>query len=128
MDKRELIHHLIGGMSAHLLEKEPSRLVISLHQEEDGFHLTIIDDSTYTDEEVEHIEKALNSEKRPELAGYYGEMTEQGFFGNIRLDLLGWKVKHADIKKVRNRGIHIDLWMGSESFQSEQFTIPKEKE
>ncbi|MCG8571809.1 MAG: hypothetical protein MJB14_16860 [Spirochaetes bacterium] len=124
MDKRELIHHLICEVSAYVLKKEPMRMVVSLHQEEDGFHLAIIDDNTYSDDEIKDIEKAFNSEKRPELAGYYGEMTGQGFFGNFRLDLLGWKVKHADIKRVNKKGININLWMGSERFQSDKFTIP----
>lgn len=124
MDKRELIHHLVGELSKYILEKEPMRMVISLHQEEDGFHLAIIDDNYHSDEEIENIEKAFKSEKRPELAGYYGEMNDQGFFGNVRLDLLGWKVKAADIKRTGDKGVNINLWMGSDCFQSEQFNIP----
>ncbi len=102
-------------------------MVISLHQETDGFHLAVSDDNAHSEEELKEIEKAFNSEKRPELAGYYGEMTGQGIFGNVRLDLLGWQVKHADFQRTGDKGININLWMGSDRFDSEQFTIPVNK-
>jgi len=127
MEKKDLILHLIGEMSNFILNKNPKRMVISLHQEEDGFHLAIIDNNKHTDEEVAAIERALNSEKRPELAGYYGAMTGHDLLGNARLDLLGWQIKHADVKKS-DGGIKIDLWLGSDQFEAHKFNIPKKEE
>ena len=43
-----------------------------------------MDDSPHTDEEIEQMEKDLNSQKRPELAGYYGEMTGRDLLGASR--------------------------------------------
>ncbi len=127
MDKKDLILHLIGEMSNYVLDTNPNRLVISLHQEEDGFHLAIIDNNVHTDEEVATIEQALNSEKRPELAGYYGAMTGHDLLGKARLDLLGWQIKHADVKKT-DPGIKIDLWLGSDRFEAHKFNIPDKED
>ena len=124
MKKKDLILHLIGELSSYILGMDPKRMVISLHQEEDGLHIAVLDDCSHTDEEVNAIEKALNSEKRPELAGYYGAMTGHDFLGNARLDLLGWQIKHADVSRT-DSGIKIDLWLGSDRFDSRQFNIPK---
>ncbi len=123
MKRKDHILHLIGGVASYILDKDPRRMVISLHQEEDGLHLSIMDDEEHTDEELVKIEKALNSEKRPELAGYYGAMTGHDFLGNTRLDLLGWQVKHSDVSRI-DKGIKIDLWIGGDRFQSHQFNIP----
>ncbi|MCK5065082.1 MAG: hypothetical protein KAQ97_07355, partial [Candidatus Fermentibacteraceae bacterium] len=90
MRRKELILHLIGEISNYLLENNPKRLVISLHQEEDGLHLSVLDDNPHTDEEIEKIDLTLNSPKRPELAGYYGAMTGHDMLGSSRLNLLGW--------------------------------------
>jgi hypothetical protein len=98
-------------------------MVISLHQEEDGLHLSIMDDNEHSDEEIRKMEKQLNSSKRPELAGYYGAMTGQDLLGASRLELLGWQVKHTDITRI-DTSIKIDLWMGGERFQSDKFNIP----
>ena len=67
MNRKELSLHLIGEVSNYLLENNPKRLVISLHQEEDGLHLSVLDDNPHSDEEIEKIDHALNSQKRPEL-------------------------------------------------------------
>jgi hypothetical protein len=123
MDRKDLILHLIGEISSFLLERSPRRLVISLHQEEDGLHLAVLDDTMHTDEEIAGIERALNSKKRPELAGYYGAMTGHDFLGSARLDLLGWQIKHADVAKT-DEGIKIDLWIGSDRFENRKFNIP----
>jgi len=124
MKRKEYILHLISGISDYILKKDPRRMVISLHQEEDGLHLSIMDDNEHSDEEIGNIERQLNSSKRPELAGYYGAMTGQDLLGNSRLDLLGWQVKHSDITRI-DKGIKIDLWVGGERFQSHKFNIPK---
>ena len=127
MKRKDFILHLIGELSSYILDEDPTRMVISLHQEEDGMHLCVLDDNQHTDEEVAKMEKALNSHKRPELAGYYGAMTGQDFLGSSRLNLLGWQVKHSDVTKT-DSGIKIDLWFGGERSESERFTIPKKEE
>ena len=126
MRRRELITHIISEISSYVLEGDPMRMVISLHQEEDGLHLSIMDDSPHTDEEIEQMEKDLNSQKRPELAGYYGEMTGRDLLGASRLNLLGWQVKHTDISRI-DKGIKIDFWLGGDRFDSRQFNIPDKK-
>ncbi len=123
MKRKELILHLIGGISNYMLENNPSRLVISLHQEEDGLHLSAFDDRAHSDEEIERIDLALNSQKRPELAGYYGAMTGHDLLGASRLNLLGWQVKHCDVSRTSN-GIKVDIWLGGDRFESDRFTLP----
>ncbi|MDC7233365.1 MAG: hypothetical protein PQJ58_09030 [Spirochaetales bacterium] len=123
MKRKDLILNLIGEISNYLLDENPMRLVVSLHQEEDGLHLCILDDNKHTEEEVETMRKALNSRKRPELAEYYGAMTGHDMLGSARLDLLGWQIKHSDVTQS-DSGIKIDLWFGGERFQSDKFTIP----
>lgn len=123
MERKEFLLHLIGEISNYILAGSPKRMVLSLHQEEDGLHIAVFDDNKHTDEEIAAIEKALNSEKRPELAGYYGAMTGHDFLGSSRLNLLGWQIKHANVSKT-DSGIKIDLWLGSERFESHKFNIP----
>ena len=125
MKRKDFILHLIGEISSYILQGEPMRMVISLHQEEDGMHLAILDDNNHTDEEVVKIEKALNSRKRPELAGYYGAMTGHDLLGSSQLDLLGWQIKFADVERT-DSGIKIDLWLGGEQFESARFNIPED--
>lgn len=127
MKRQDIILHLLSEISSYILEGDPQRMVISLHQEESGLHLCVLDSNEHSDDEVRKIERALNSQKRPELAGYYGAMTGHDLLGSSRLDLLGWQVKHCDVSKT-DSGIKIDLWMGGEEFQSENFSIPKNKE
>lgn len=127
MRRKDFILHLIGEISSYLLEENPMRLVISLHQEKDGLHLSVMDDNSHTDEEIAKMEKDLNRPKRPELASYYGAMTGQDLLGSSRLDLLGWQVKHADVTRTSS-GIKIDLWLGGDKFNSERFNIPEKIE
>jgi hypothetical protein len=127
MNRKELILHLMGEISSYILEENPMRMVISLHQEKDGLHLSILDDNEHTDEEIAKLEKTMNSTKRPELAGYYGAMTGRDFLGSARLELLGWQIKHADIVRTGDRGIKIDLWLGGDKFESHRFNIPEKK-
>ncbi|QEN07997.1 hypothetical protein EXM22_08375 [Oceanispirochaeta crateris] len=126
MKRKDLILNLIGEISNYLLDENPMRLVVSLHQEEDGLHLCILDDNKHTEDELDSMRKALNSRKRPELAEYYGAMTGHDMLGSARLDLLGWQVKHSDVVQT-DSGIKIDLWFGGDRFQSHQFTIPVDK-
>jgi len=126
MKRRELITHLISEISEYILESDPMRMVISLHQEEDGLHLSVMDDAEHSDEEIERMERDLNSQKRPELSGYYGAMTDHSFMGTARLSLLGWQVKHTDITRI-DKGIKIDFWLGGDRFDSRKFTIPDNK-
>jgi len=126
MKRRELILHLIGEISSYMLEGDPMRMVISLHQEEDGIHLCVIDDNDHTDEEIKKIDRALNSRKRPELASYYGAMTGHDLLGSSRLNLLGWQLKHCDVSRTGS-GIKVDLWLGGDRFDSRKFNIPEGK-
>ena len=126
MKRKDLILKLIGEMTSYVLDKDPMRMVISLHQEEDGLHLAIIDDSPRTDEEMADLERTLNSRKRPELAAYYGAMTGHDLLGSSRLDLMGWQIKHSDVTRM-GEGTKIDLWLGGDRFDSRNFTIPKNK-
>ena len=126
MKRKDLILHLIGEIASYLLDEDPMRLVVSLHQEEDGLHLAVIDDNEHSDEEIQKMEKALNSKKRPELAAYYGAMTGHDLLGSSRLNLLGWQIKHSDVTRTGS-GIKIDLWLGGDRFDSRQFNIPGEE-
>lgn len=127
MRRKDFVLHLIGEISSYILEGDPMRMVISLHQEKDGIHLCIIDDNEHSDKEIEEMNRALNSRKRPELAGYYGAMTGHDLLGSSRLNLLGWQMQHSEVNRTGN-GIKIDLWLGGDSFDSRQFSMPdKEK-
>lgn len=126
MNRKDVILHLLGEIASYILDRDPKRMVISLHQEEDGLHLCVLDNNKHSDEEIIKIECALNSQKRPELAGYYGAMTGHDLLGSSRLDLLGWQVKHGDVTRT-DSGIKIDLWMGGERFESDQFSMPEKE-
>lgn len=123
MKRKEFLLHLIGEISSFILQGEPSRMVISLHQEPDGLHLAVLDNIERSDEEIEDIFKALNSRKRPELSGYYGSMTGHDLLGSARLDMLGWQVKQATVSKTAE-GVKIDLWLGSDRFDPTNFNLP----
>jgi len=127
MKRKDLILKLIGEMASYILDDNPMKMVISLHQEQDGLHLAIIDDARRSDEELDKLEKTLNSRKRPELAAYYGSMTGHDLLGSSRLDLLGWQIKHSDVIRM-GEGVKIDLWLGGDRFDSRQFNIPEETE
>lgn len=116
MKRKEFISRMIGEMSDYLLEGDPLRLVISLHQEKDGVHLSFFDDQERTDKEIEKIREALNPKRgRPELAAYYGTMAGRDLNLGSRLKLIGWQIKQATVTNT-NPGVHIDLWLGSDSF------------
>jgi hypothetical protein len=123
MKKKEYVMHLLGEISNFVLESQPSRMVISLHQEEDGLHLAVLDNTPREDREIEKISKALNTAARPELAEYYGSMAGSDLIGAARLNLIGWQVKHADVIRTAE-GTKIDLWLGSDRFDSTRFNIP----
>jgi hypothetical protein len=123
MKKKEYLLHLIGEISNYILDSDPNRMVISLHREEDGIHLAILDDNFRAEEELEEIRTSLNSGGRPELAGYYGSMAGQDLLGTARLNLIGWQVKHADVS-VTDSGTRIDLWLGGQGFDPSRFSIP----
>lgn len=124
MKTKEYIMHLLAEISNFVLESQPSRMVISLHQEEDGLHLSIMDDTVRTDETLDKIRTGLNLADRPELAEYYGSMAGTDLIGSARLNLIGWQVKHADVGRI-DSGTKIDLWLGSDRFDSRHFSIPK---
>lgn len=126
MKRREFLLHLIGEISGFILNSNPKRMVISLHQEPDGLHLCVLDDHPRSEQEIEKISNSLNSRKRPELAGYYGSMTGHDLLGSSRLDLLGWQLKHADVTST-DSGIKIDLWLGSDRFDPTVFNIPEKR-
>ena len=44
MKRKEFLSRLIGEISGYILESNPLRMVISLHQEEDGAQIIIFDD------------------------------------------------------------------------------------
>ncbi len=123
MKRKEFLLQLIGELSNYLLEGNPRRMVISLHQEADGIHICAIDDKPHTDHEIEVITHALEGERRPELAGYYGNMIGHDLFSHARLDLLGLQVKHGEVSRT-DKGIKIDIWLGGDQFDSTNFTIP----
>ena len=125
MQNKEYLLHLIGEISNFILESQPHRMVISLHQQEDGMHLAVMDNQVRPDTELEDISKALNTTARPEMEDYYGSMGGSDMLGAARLSLVGWKIKHADVSRTQE-GTKIDLWLGSERFDASYFTIPKE--
>ncbi len=124
MKTKEYILHLLGEISNYVLEGKPSRMVISLHQEEDGLHLCVLDSTVRKDEELRSMSTALNTSVRPELADYYGSMAGSDLVGSARLNLIGWQVKRADVTRT-DSGTKIDLWLGSERFDSSRFSMPQ---
>jgi hypothetical protein len=116
MNRKEFILHLIGELAHVILDGEPERMVISLHQEGDGLHLVVFDDTPRSDEELRSMEAALCGESRPELAGYYGGMAGLDLLGSGRLNLIGWQVKHADVSRV-NDTTRINLWLGGDEYK-----------
>jgi hypothetical protein len=123
MKRKEYILHLIGEIAHYILDTDPMRMVISLHQEEDGIHLAILDDRKRTEKELEEIRKALNGARRPEMAGYYGNMAGSDMLGAARLNLIGWQIKHGEASATSS-GTKIDLWLGGDRFNPDKFSIP----
>lgn len=124
MVNKEYLLHLISEISNFILEAEPQRMVISLHQEEDGLHLCVVDNHVRSDEELAAISDALNSTERPELAEYYGSMGGSDLLGAARLNLIGWQIKCGDVSRTGS-GTKIDLWLGGDRFDSTHFTMPQ---
>lgn len=122
MNRKEYILHLIGEIAHVVLDGDPTKMVISLHQEADGLHLAVFDDTPRTDEEIRSMQEALGGVRRPELAGYYGGMAGFDLLGAGRLNLIGWQVKKADVSRVGDT-TRINLWLGGEGFDRERFTI-----
>jgi len=116
MKHKEIITQLMAEVSKYILESEPSRLVISLHQETDGLHLVVLDNILRDAEELQKVEKYLNPVYRPELAEYYGSMAETDVLGTSRLGLIGWQIKHAEVSRTEE-GTKIDMFIGSENFE-----------
>ncbi|MDD3365850.1 MAG: hypothetical protein PHS67_01140 [Sphaerochaetaceae bacterium] len=125
MKRKEILNRLIGEVTNFLLEDNPLRLVVSLHQEDDGAHLSFFDDRKRTEEELESIRTSLNPKHtRPELAGYYGMMAGHDTSWKARLNLIGWQIKGASVKN-NDSGLQIDFWLGSDAFNPDHFTIEK---
>lgn len=127
MKRREFLNRLIGEVTNYLLQDNPLRMVVSLHQEKDGALLSFFDDHKRNEEELDRIRKLLNPEvRRPELAEYYGMMAGQDTSWDARLKLIGWQVKHATVRNI-DSGLQIDLWLGSDTFNPSQFTIDEHR-
>jgi hypothetical protein len=107
--------HLLTEISSFVLESDPQRMVISLHQEPDGIHLCVIDSTPREETALKSIRRALNPGERPELAEYYGHMAGADLVGSARLDLVGWQVKRADVEAT-DSGTKIELWLGNDAF------------
>ena len=122
MKHTEFLLHLINEIAHYILDANPMRMVISLHQEEDGLHLAILDDKRRNRSELDKIRNALQPHDRPELAGYYGSMAGYDMLGAARLDLVGWQIKAATVSD-NGSGTQIDLWMGGDRFDPEQFSL-----
>ncbi len=120
--KRKVFINLISEISHYILDADPSRMVISLHQEEDGLHLAVLDDVHRNEEELEVIRASLQNPDRPELAGYYGSLAGFDVLGSARLDLIGWQIKAATVGHT-DSGTKIDLWMGGDRFNPDKFTL-----
>ncbi|MFN3410583.1 MAG: hypothetical protein ACK4YF_00285 [Exilispira sp.] len=126
MKQEEMIVKIISEVSHFVLSGDPTRMVISLHKEKGGIHLAIFDDIKRSDKEIEEIKRIISVGQRPELSGYYGNLAGNNLLGEARLDLIGWQVKYIDVNKIRD-GLKIDIWIGSEEFDKDKFTIPDNK-
>ena len=123
MKRKKFLSRLIGEMTGFLLESNPLRLVVSLHQEEDGAHITFFDDTQRTDAEIKRIKEALNPKKvRPELADYYGAMAERHAQHRCPSQAHRLADRHATVSNSES-GIKIDLWLGSDAFNPQDFTV-----
>jgi hypothetical protein len=125
MKRKDFLGRLIGELTNFMLEGNPLRLVISLHQEKDGAHISFFDDRPRSESELEQIRQALNPKaQRPELAQYYGLMAGHDMTWGARLKLIGWQIKHASVNNS-DSGLQIDLWLGSDAFNPENFSLEK---
>ena len=55
MNRKEFILQLIAEVAHYILDADPMRMVISLHQEEDGLHLAILDNVPRDEGELNSI-------------------------------------------------------------------------
>jgi hypothetical protein len=123
MKRKEFLGRLIGEISSFILEGNPLRMVISLHQEPDGAHLSVFDDRRRDEKELERIRQALNPKaKRPEMADYYGLMAGHDAPWDARLKLVGWQIKKATVGNT-DSGLQIDLWLGGDAFNPTDFAM-----
>ncbi|MDY0288907.1 MAG: hypothetical protein RBR15_08795 [Sphaerochaeta sp.] len=123
MKRKEFLGRLIGELTNFMLEGNPLRLVVSLHQEEDGAHISFFDDIPRSKKELDKIRKSLNPKtQRPELAQYYGQMAGHDMAWEARLNLIGWQIKQASVSNT-DSGLQIDIWLGSDAFKPENFTL-----
>jgi hypothetical protein len=128
MKRKEILGRLIGELTHFILEGNPLRMVVSLHQEDDGAHISIFDDKPRTEKELAQIRDSLNPKShRPELAEYYGMMAGHDMAWGARLKLIGWQIKQASVSNS-DSGVQIDLWLGSDAFSPDKFTIKSESE
>ncbi|HRU29887.1 MAG TPA: hypothetical protein P5082_13025, partial [Treponema sp.] len=95
MQHKEVIVHLVSEITNYIMEQSPSRMVISLHNETDGLHLSVMDDIQRSDSELKKMEQDLNPKVRPELSEYYGTMAGTDAISAARLNLIGWQIKHG---------------------------------
>lgn len=121
--RNELALHLIGEVGHYILETDPKHLIINLRLETDGFHLVIMDDIERSDQEIQEISESLHAARRPELAGYYGALAGLETLGHARLNLVGWQIKHGDVRR-REGGTRIDLVLGDKEFDPSQYDMP----
>ena len=125
--RTDFLLHLISEAAHFVLDADPNRMVISLHQEEDGLHLSLFDDKRRNEEELESIRDSLKHQDRPELAGYYGSMAGYDMLGAARLNLIGWQIKAATVRDTGS-GTQIDLWLGGDRFDPEKFSLYNREE
>ncbi len=123
MKQIEMIVKIISEVAHFVLQDDPNRMVISLHKEKDGIHLAIFDDKKRTKKEIEDIKRLISIGQRPELSGYYGNLAGNNLLGEARLELIGWQVKYIDVNQT-DEGLKIDIWVGSEEFKKDKFTMP----
>jgi len=123
MKRQELYVQMISEIANFLLNGNPRKMVISLHQEADGFHIAAIDDRPRTDKEIKDLRESLMVQQRPELAAYYGTMMGHDLLGSARLDIIGMQIKGVKVEPIPEGGVMINLWVGSEGFDPKMFTL-----
>jgi len=126
MQHKEIIVHLVSEITNYIMEQSPSRMVISLHNETDGLHLSVMDDIQRSDSELKKMEQDLNPKVRPELSEYYGAMAGTDAISAARLNLIGWQIKHGDVSRT-TEGTKVDLWIGSDEYDSKNFSRKKKQ-
>ena len=127
MRRKELLGRLIGELTNFILEGNPLRMVVSLHQEADGAHVSVFDDKKRSEHELKTIHDALNPKtSRPELAEYYGTMAGHDMGWDARLKLIGWQIKTASVRNT-DSGVQIDLWLGSDAFNPADFSMNRQE-